>query len=454
MVPYADRGPQRARAPRARRGWQDDQLTLYCLDTGHQRRPRHHRRAARPRPQPGSGRRRARRRRVRRQAGAVEADGLAALVPQDGSAGQVMHDRRAENLAAGKRNATVQHVRSAPTDGRLVAIDADIWPTTAPTPSPARPATCRAPTSTSTSATTCGPCPAGLHRTPARRSRSARPATSRRPSHSSRRWTSSPAARHRPDRAAPPQLTERDQKKELPWSSPDALRGCYDRVDRGGRPGEARTATRRLVRGRGFAAHEWMAATASPPGYAWVEFNSDGTVHVVTVAQDIGTGTRTVLTQVVAEEMGIAVDRIRVTLGDTAGGPPAPTSAGSATIPTMAPAVRAAAADVRRAGARPRRRAAGYRPGPAALRRHHHHVRCGRRRRPRPGRSARRARPGGHPRSRRAGRPARRRQRPHLGAAVADVEVDTRYRRGPGRPGSWSHPTAVASSTRCWSTAR
>jgi xanthine dehydrogenase YagR molybdenum-binding subunit len=53
------------------------------------------------------------------------------------------------------------------------------------------------------------------------------------------------------------------------------------------------------------------------------------------------------LSMVASEELGLPTDKIRVSLGDTAGGPPAPTSAGSTTTPTMAPAVRAAAAELR-----------------------------------------------------------------------------------------------------------
>jgi xanthine dehydrogenase YagR molybdenum-binding subunit len=64
--------------------------------------------------------------------------------------------------------------------------------------------------------------------------------------------------------------------------------------------------------------------------------------------QDIGTGTRTAMAQIAAEELGIAVDRVEVILGDTARGPYATLSAGSSTTPSIGPAVRAAAADLKR----------------------------------------------------------------------------------------------------------
>src|SRR5262249_43590724 len=100
-------------------------------------------------------------------------------------------------------------------------------------------------------------------------------------------------------------------------------------------------------RGIGFAAHDW-GGSGFPPGYAWVKLNSDGTADVVTGTQDIGTGTRTGLTQVAAEELGLPIERVVLHLGDTANGPYAPVSAGSATQATLGPAVRAAAADGKR----------------------------------------------------------------------------------------------------------
>jgi CO/xanthine dehydrogenase Mo-binding subunit len=54
------------------------------------------------------------------------------------------------------------------------------------------------------------------------------------------------------------------------------------------------------------------------------------------------------MAQIAAEELGIAVDRVEVVLGDTARGPYATLSAGSSTTPSIGPAVRAAAADLKR----------------------------------------------------------------------------------------------------------
>src|SRR5205814_5422164 len=69
---------------------------------------------------------------------------------------------------------------------------------------------------------------------------------------------------------------------------------------------------------------------------------------VVTAMQDIGTGTRTAIAQIAAEELGLPLERVTVAVGDSARGPYASISAGSSTTPSMGPAVRAAAADAAR----------------------------------------------------------------------------------------------------------
>ena len=99
--------------------------------------------------------------------------------------------------------------------------------------------------------------------------------------------------------------------------------------------------------GIGLASQIWYGG-GGPPSYAWIRFGSDGRAQVVTAMQDIGTGTRTAMAQIAAEELGIPVDRVQVTLGDSARGPYASISAGSSTVPSMGPAVRSAAADVKR----------------------------------------------------------------------------------------------------------
>jgi xanthine dehydrogenase YagR molybdenum-binding subunit len=100
-------------------------------------------------------------------------------------------------------------------------------------------------------------------------------------------------------------------------------------------------------RGVGMASQIWYGG-GGPPSYAWTRVGSDGRIAVVTAMQDIGTGTRTAMAQIAAEELGVALDRVDVALGDTSRGPYATLSAGSSTTPSIGPAVRAAAADAKR----------------------------------------------------------------------------------------------------------
>ena len=258
----------------------------------------------------------------------------------------VMNDRRAENLAAGKRNATVQTVTvAADTDGRIVAIDADI-------------VTDHGAYSTSGEASAVDGSYQYLYECGAVRTRLRRAHTNTGPAVAFRAPGFVEAAfalesaidelaaaiGHDPVEFRRRNVARTDQVDDLPWSSPDALITAIDRLS-SIEPLPPTDDGRRCA--SAIAVCDWMAATAMPPGTAWAEFNTDGSVHVATSAQDIGTGTRTMLAMVVSEELGIPVDKIRVTVGDTADGPPAPTSAGSTTTPTMAPAVRAAAAELR-----------------------------------------------------------------------------------------------------------
>ena len=100
-------------------------------------------------------------------------------------------------------------------------------------------------------------------------------------------------------------------------------------------------------RGVGMASQIWYGG-GGPPSYAWTRVGADGRIAVVTAMQDIGTGTRTAMAQIAAEELGVPLDRVEVALGDTSRGPYATLSAGSSTTPSVGPAVRAAAADAKR----------------------------------------------------------------------------------------------------------
>lgn len=73
-----------------------------------------------------------------------------------------------------------------------------------------------------------------------------------------------------------------------------------------------------------------------------VRMYRDGTVEVRSAVMDIGTGTRTILAQIVAEELGITPDDISVKIGDTIF-PNGPDSGGSKVSGSISPAARNAA---------------------------------------------------------------------------------------------------------------
>ena len=141
---------------------------------------------------------------------------------------------------------------------------------------------------------------------------------------------------------------QHDAMDERPFSSKNLLE-CYRRAEP---HWERREAVRRSSdgtwkRGVGLASQVWYGG-GGPPSYAWVRVGADARATVVTAMQDIGTGSATAMAQIAAEELGLPIDHVEVSLGDTARGPYATISAGSSTIPSMGPAVRSAAADAAR----------------------------------------------------------------------------------------------------------
>jgi xanthine dehydrogenase YagR molybdenum-binding subunit len=78
-----------------------------------------------------------------------------------------------------------------------------------------------------------------------------------------------------------------------------------------------------------------------------VKLYADGSVNVNTGAADIGTGTKTVMAQVVAEELGVPVEKIQIEHADTGTTQYSGPSGGSKTVPSDMPAARAAAIEVR-----------------------------------------------------------------------------------------------------------
>ncbi len=100
------------------------------------------------------------------------------------------------------------------------------------------------------------------------------------------------------------------------------------------------------LRGVGMASQIW-SGNGMPPAYALVKINPDGSAVVITGTQDIGTGTKTILAQIAAEELGFPIEKISVEIGDTQLGLYAPLSAGSMTVASVGPAVRVAAHEAR-----------------------------------------------------------------------------------------------------------
>jgi len=280
-------------------------------------------------------------------------DVIASLLSREsGRPVQLMLDRNAENLAVGNRNATLQRVRiGARRDGTLTAIDADIALETGAY-------------QTGGEASDVAGMYQSIYRCPNVRTRQVGWYTNfgptvafRAPGYVEAAFAIEQAmdelARELgldPVAIRLKNYAPTDQQKGLPYTMPDGLRVCYERAtaafdwDDYQRPPQEGTKRR----GIGMAAHNWMGGAGQPPGYAWVKLNADGSADVVTGTQDIGTGTRTGLSQVAAEELGFPLSRVNLLLGDTANGPYAPVSSGSATQSTIGPAIQAAAAEAKR----------------------------------------------------------------------------------------------------------
>jgi CO/xanthine dehydrogenase Mo-binding subunit len=97
-------------------------------------------------------------------------------------------------------------------------------------------------------------------------------------------------------------------------------------------------------RGIGMAVGGWLGGLQ--PASAYVELNGDGTISVVVGANDV-TGTNTSFAQIAAEELGVPLEMVNCSTGDTRTAPFAGMSAGSKTLYTVGRAVKAAAEDAR-----------------------------------------------------------------------------------------------------------
>jgi xanthine dehydrogenase YagR molybdenum-binding subunit len=95
-----------------------------------------------------------------------------------------------------------------------------------------------------------------------------------------------------------------------------------------------------IKRGMGCAANQWGGGGRGTKAHC--EIASDGSVVMRCGTQDIGVGTRTTVTMIAAETLGIPIDQVKAEIGDSnypfSGG-----SGGSTTSPSVAPAIRVTA---------------------------------------------------------------------------------------------------------------
>ncbi|NMF63425.1 xanthine dehydrogenase family protein molybdopterin-binding subunit [Brasilonema octagenarum] len=95
----------------------------------------------------------------------------------------------------------------------------------------------------------------------------------------------------------------------------------------------------------------WGMASATYPGLrspasAKAQLFADGRVIVSSATHDLGTGTYTIMTQIVADVLGLGVERIEFKLGESSM-PVAPVAGGSQSAASVAPAVQGAAQELR-----------------------------------------------------------------------------------------------------------
>lgn len=135
---------------------------------------------------------------------------------------------------------------------------------------------------------------------------------------------------------------ERDENKDLPWSSKE-LRACYEtaaaRFDWSQRSPQPRSMRDgRLLVGQGMATAVYPAERSAASASATIYAN--GTVAVRTAASDMGPGTYTSMTQVAAETLGLPLTHVHFELGDS-NMPYAPVHGGSITMASVGCAVQA-----------------------------------------------------------------------------------------------------------------
>ncbi len=141
---------------------------------------------------------------------------------------------------------------------------------------------------------------------------------------------------------------EVDPEDGRPWSS-KSLHECYRQgaerfgwSKRNPRPGSMHDGDELVGWGMATAAYDAKSA----PTAAYARLSADGNLLVQSATCDQGTGTYTIMRQIAAETLGIAIERVRFELGDTQM-PIAPISAGSMTTASVGSAVYAVTKSLR-----------------------------------------------------------------------------------------------------------
>jgi xanthine dehydrogenase YagR molybdenum-binding subunit len=93
-----------------------------------------------------------------------------------------------------------------------------------------------------------------------------------------------------------------------------------------------------IKRGLGMAQSQWAYIVHGTTSCE-VRIRGDGSVAVITGAQDIGTGTRTIMAQTVAEELGLRTEDVDARIGDSRY-PAGPAAGGSRVTSSITPAAR------------------------------------------------------------------------------------------------------------------
>jgi CO/xanthine dehydrogenase Mo-binding subunit len=86
---------------------------------------------------------------------------------------------------------------------------------------------------------------------------------------------------------------------------------------------------------------------AAPPSIALARFNSDGSLTVLVGSTEIGQGSRTILSQIAAAELGVPLEMVYVAQADTLNGPFDPRTSSSRTTTVTGTAVQEAVRDVK-----------------------------------------------------------------------------------------------------------